>query len=709
MYLLSFMRFLPFRTLLFCLFILLVVACGGQGQKTNKNMEHAYTNHLIKESSPYLLQHAHNPVDWYPWGKEALDKARNENKLIIISIGYAACHWCHVMEHESFEDTIVAKIMNDHFVSIKVDREERPDVDNIYMNAAYLISGRGGWPLNAIALPDGRPVFAGTYFPNDDWIKVLNYYAGLYLSEKEKLINQANQISKGIAEIDEIPMNKNTPRFDAIELEEVFSKWAPNLDNKFGGRIGAPKFPMPVNFNYLLHYAHFAGNDHAMTAVETLLDNMAHGGINDHLGGGFARYSTDDIWKIPHFEKMLYDNAQLVSLYSKAWQATGKEDYKRVVEETLGFISKELTSPEGGFYSSLDADSEGEEGKFYTWTKQEIEEILGNQATAFETYYNITERGNWEHGKNALHRDIDIEALAKKLKRSVIDLESELTENRKKLFEAREKRIRPALDDKILTSWNALMIAGYVHAYRAIGNKEYLEAATKNAEFLVKKALKKGNRLTRNYKNGKSSINAFLDDYALLAEAFIELYQASFNEKWLFKAEDIVEHAIAHFYNEETGMFFYTSDLDEALIARKTETSDNVIPASNSVMAKVLYKLGMYLYKPDYIKMAEKQLNNMKPTVMDHANFYSNWADLMIWFIEEPFEIAIAGKDYALFMDTFGRQYLPNALFLGTDKSSKLELLKDKLVANKTLIYVCKDKTCQLPVTNVEAALLQMK
>lgn len=668
-----------------------------------------FTNSLINETSPYLLQHAHNPVDWYPWGAKALDKAAKEDKLLIISIGYAACHWCHVMERESFEDTMIAQIMNDHFVSVKVDREERPDVDQVYMNASYLISGSGGWPLNAIALPDGRPVFAGTYFRPGDWSKILQYYSTQYATNKEKLIEQADRILAGINEMDEIGLNQSKAIFKIDELEGVVDSWLQSLDKKYGGRTGSPKFPMPVNANFLLHYADQTGNDVALEQVTLQLERMANGGIYDHLGGGFARYATDAKWMIPHFEKMLYDNAQLVSLYAKAWQKTNNPLFKSVVEETLAFLQRELMDETGGFYASIDADSEGEEGKFYVWTLDEIRQTLGKTSSAFETVYNITMAGNWESGKNILHLSQSPEQAAVRLNMQAESLDSTLEKARELLFDEREKRARPRTDDKILTSWNALTITAYIDAYRAFSNPDYLAKAKTNARFLLANLKQDDGSLKRSYKAGKATINAFLDDYALLIDALIGLYQATFEEEWLYEAKAFADYAIQHFWSAQTGMFYYTSVLDAPLIARKTETSDNVIPASNSVMAKAMYMLGLYFNDPTYMNISQVQMNNMKSTVIKHISFYANWADLMIWFIKEPFEIAIAGDKCEAIRQSLSKHYLPDVLMMGAEKNSKLDLMQNKWVNGKTLIYVCKNKTCRLPVATAEKALKQME
>ncbi|MCB0567671.1 MAG: thioredoxin domain-containing protein, partial [Phaeodactylibacter sp.] len=486
-------------------FLLFLWACNAQtGQEPP-----SYTNALINESSPYLLQHAHNPVNWNPWGPAALEQAQKEDKLLIISIGYAACHWCHVMEEESFEDTTIARIMNEHFVAIKVDREERPDVDDVYMTACQMSSkGSCGWPLNAFALPDGRPVWAGTYFPKDQWKNILEYFTKLYQEDRQKLEDYAGRLTEGIQLSGKPRPVTEEALFSEQALAGVVEAFLSNIDFKKGGRQGAPKFPVPNNYEFLLQYHHLTGNEPALEAVTVTLDNMASGGIYDHLGGGFARYSTDADWKAPHFEKMLYDNGQLASLYSKAFQVTKKERYREVVLESLEFIERELTSPEGGFYSSLDADSEGKEGKFYTWQKTEIDSILANepQSAVFCDYYQVQKEGNWED-TNILFPDKNVEKILNKYKLTSNELQQLLAQARQKLFEARSQRIRPRLDDKILTSWNALMLQGYLDAYRAFAEPAFLAKALESGQFIVDNMLKEGHRLDRNYKDGQSSIN----------------------------------------------------------------------------------------------------------------------------------------------------------------------------------------------------------
>ena len=683
-------------------------SCGQTGNMKTDEENQSFSNHLINESSPYLLMHAHNPVDWYPWGQEAFDKAKKENKPLIISIGYAACHWCHVMEKESYSDTAVARLMNENFVAIKVDREERPDVDQVYMNAAQLLNGNGGWPLNAIALPDGRPVYAATYFPKKEWMSLLKQIHAFVKQNPDKAEQQAEALATGIRGSELVKVNTSKAEYNPADFNNVFNNWKKYIDFTNGGNTGAPKFPMPVGNQFLLHYYFLTKNADALKAVKTTLNKMAAGGIYDHVGGGFARYSTDTVWKVPHFEKMLYDNAQLTSLYASAFQLTKDPLYKKVVYETLEFIDRELTSPDSGFYSSLDADSEGEEGRFYIWTKDDMKKILGNNAALAIDYFNVKERGNWEEGKNILYKSGDDVAIAKKYNITPMELSKRITEAKKILLAERAKRIRPALDDKILTAWNALMIKGYTDAYRVFGEQRFLEVALKNAEFLLKNVQSKDYRLNRNFKKGKSSINAFLDDYAFIIDAYIALYQATFEEKWLTEAKHLLEYTLSHFYDATSGMFYYTSNLDPALIARKMEITDNVIPSSNSAMAKNLFILGQYFYNDDYIHKASAMLSNVKQDAVNGRAYYANWDILMAWLAAEPFEVAILGNDFAVKRKELDTHYLPNIFLSGGNSEGSLSLLEGKLVPGKTTIYICRNKSCKFPVTEVGKAVEQI-
>ncbi len=687
-----------------CFQFALLTNCGSrQGESGGTS------NRLADASSPYLKEHADNPVDWYEWGPEALDKAKKENKPLIISIGYSSCHWCHVMERESFMDTAVARIMNENFVSIKVDREERPDIDQIYLESAQLISGNSGWPLNAFALPDGKPFYAGTYFPKEHWITLLQQVVKTYKEENANVLKQAEALTKALKDSEGLPTSaKGTPGLTKETYQNIFSKWQGSFDFRSGGLIGAPKFPMPVIWEFLLQNYYLTENTKALQMVTTTLDEMAKGGIYDHLGGGFARYSTDNDWKVPHFEKMLYDNAQLVSLYAHAYQVTRSSLYEEVIRETLDFVKKELMSPEAGFWASINADSEGEEGKYYYWTKTEIQNSLDKtKAEIFTDYYGVTDSGNWETGKNVLHAKLTKQEFAVVRKMKEGECIHIFSDAENELLKTRSKRVRPSTDTKILLSWNALMLKGCVDAYFALGDAEYLQLALENARFLEKNMIQKDGRLWRNFSNGKASTEAFLDDYALLAKAFIQLYQATFDIHWLETSRLVVDYALAHFRNEQSETFYYTSQQAEDLVVRKTELADNVIPASNSVFAEVLYILGEYYAQDSMIQLSTSMLNHVAKEFETDAPYYANWANLLGLIAYQPYEVAVMGKlslDESRKMQEY---YLPTTLFMGGEEEN-LPLLKNKAVAEGTMIYVCRNKTCKLPQKEVADAMKQL-
>ena len=684
----------------------LIISCNGQNPKMK---EHAHTNALVNETSPYLLQHAHNPVDWHPWNEQTLAKAQEEGKLLIISIGYSACHWCHVMEHESFEDEAVAQVMNQRFINIKVDREERPDIDQVYMNAVQLMQQRGGWPLNCIALPDGKPVWGGTYFSKEQWIDQINQVANFYEERPQEMLDYAEKLAAGIQQSELVAYNSEDADFSWQDLSDMIEPWAKQFDFKEGGPNRAPKFPIPNNYTFLMRYAQLKDDKVISDYVKLTLEKMAFGGIYDQVGGGFARYSTDKLWKVPHFEKMLYDNAQLVSLYSEAHTAYGQKMYKQVVEETLAFVERELSHESGAFYSALDADSEGEEGKFYVWKKDELKALIGEDYKRFANYYNINSKGLWEDGNYILLKDQTDEAFCQKEKIDLSAFEEKVNTWKSILLQKREERVRPGLDDKSLTSWNALMCKAYADAYLAFGNTAYLDRALKSAKFISYKQWQSDNSLWHSYKDGKSSINGFLEDYAFTIEAFIRLYEATFDKQWLNKAHALVEYCTLHFYDGESGMYYFTSDKDAPLVARKMEINDNVIPASSSTMANNLFLLGLLMDNDSYLNMAKVQLNNIKGDMSSYGSGYSNWANLMLKTIAPFYEIAIVGKDATSTALELYQNYQPNSLLLGSTDESNLPLLDNKMVKGQTTIYVCQNKSCQLPTTDIKQALKLMK
>jgi uncharacterized protein YyaL (SSP411 family) len=697
-------------TIFFFTVIFLFLGCSKKETASSK-----LSNALIHETSPYLLQHAYNPVNWKAWNPETLALAKKENKLIIISVGYSACHWCHVMEEESFENDSIAKIMNANFISIKVDREERPDVDKVYMNAVQLMTGSGGWPLNCIALPDGRPIFGGTYFTKEQWSKILINISKLYKENPEKAIKFAENLTKGIQESQLITLNKEVPNFSNKDIMASVDIWKTQVDSIYGGFIGAPKFAMPNSLDYLLRYGYQFNDIATENYVNNTLTKIAYGGIYDQIGGGFSRYAVDEKWHIPHFEKMLYDNAQLVSLYAKAYLINKNEAYKEVVFETLNFVKEELTAKNGAFYSSLDADSkneagEKEEGAFYSWTIKELKSVLGNDFNLFSAYYNINEYGFWEHNTYVLIRNQSKVTFAKAQKITVSLLNDKISKWKKVLKEVRNKRSKPNLDDKVLTSWNALMIQGYVDAYKAFGDEAFLTAALINANFLRDNQFKKEYSLYRNFKNGKSTINAYAEDYATVIQAFISLYEVTLNEKWLISAKKLVEHLFLNFFDENNEMFHFTSKEDANLIARKYEVIDGVIPSSNSLTANSLFKLGHYYADKNYLNTAEQMLNNVKEDALTNSANYSNWLHLMTNFTKPFYEVVVAGENASVVNKRLLNTYAPNILIAGTNKENNtLPLLAYKFNEEETFIYVCVDGTCKMPETSFKKAIANIK
>ncbi|MEE1943685.1 thioredoxin domain-containing protein [Pedobacter sp. KR3-3] len=666
---------------------------------------HKEPNSLINASSPYLLQHAYNPVQWYEWGPAALAKAQAENKLILVSIGYSACHWCHVMEHESFESHEVAEVMNQHFVCIKVDREERPDIDQIYMLAVQLMNGNGGWPLNAICLPDQRPIYGGTYFRKPDWINILLNLAALWKDEPQKATNYAQRLTDGIQQAEQIIPFQGKIDFSPTQLAEIIEPWKRHFDITEGGYNRAPKFPLPNNWSFLLRYAFLTPDEAVFTAVCTTLEAMAMGGIYDQIGGGFARYSVDDKWHVPHFEKMLYDNAQLIGLYAEAYQCLKFQPFVQVIVDTIDWAFREMSAPNGLFYSALDADSEGVEGKFYVWDKTQFDEVVGEEdAVLLAEYFNVTEAGNWaEEETNILRRTLSDEVILAKYGIDEATLCDKVALAKAKLLDERSKRVRPGLDDKCLVAWNAMMIKALADTSQILDHELYYERAKQAATFILSDMVAPGGGLYRNYKNGKASISGFLDDYAFMIEALIALYEADFNEKWLVEAKILTDYVLANFADPTNDMFFYTAGNGEELIARKHEVMDNVIASSNSVMAQNLQKLGLLYDDEAYNQKASAMLAAVLPRIKAYGSAYSNWCIQLLNEVHGLNEIALTGMTIEAVKKELNAQYIPNKMMLGGAKSS-LPLLAGKL-SEETKIYVCRNKTCQLPVATVEEAL----
>lgn len=670
-------------------------------------------NELNLETSPYLLQHASNPIHWKGWSEDTLATAKKENKLIIISIGYSACHWCHVMEHESFENEEVANVMNPNFISIKVDREERPDVDAIYMKAVQIMTGRGGWPLNVVCLPDGRPVWGGTYFRKEEWTNTLEQLYEMYVSNPEKIEEYAEKLHQGIQVLGIVEHNTSQEQNHTNNIKPLVEKWSKSFDWEYGGYARAPKFMMPNNYLFLQRYGFQTQSQDLLNFVDLSLTKMAYGGLFDTVDGGFSRYSVDMRWHVPHFEKMLYDNGQLISLYAEAYKRTKNTLYKEVIEKTLTFVEREFLNSDNGFFSALDADSLNkenklEEGAFYVWTKLELEEILKSDYEVFSHLFNVNEFGFWEHNNYVLIQSQTIENLASQFGLTEKELITKKKHWEQLLFLEREKRSKPRLDDKSLTSWNAIMLKGYVDAYNALGNPHYLAIAEKNAQFIIEKQWSPVGFLYRSYKNGKSTIEGFLEDYAFTIAAFIALYQATLKENHLHHAKQLTDYCLDHFYDEAQHFFSFNSKSATQLIASHFETEDNVIPASNSVMANNLYVLSILFQNDYYEKIALQMLHHIIPN-MDYASAYSNWLNLWMNLFEDQKELAVCGENVFQEIQKINAEYLPYVMIAGSIKSSDLPFLENRFLENETLFYVCQNKACLLPKQTLVDVLEDLK
>ena len=655
-----------------------------------------HSNELIHESSPYLLQHAHNPVNWVPWSKEAFEKAREENKLVLVSIGYSACHWCHVMEHECFENEEVASLMNEHFINIKVDREEHPDVDQVYMTAVQLMTQKGGWPLNCFTMADGSPVYGGTYFPKDQWMHVLRSLVHTMKHDTEKVHQYAEKLKEGVKQSELIETPASIENWDAEKLHELVLRWSHSFDFSHGGPTRAPKFPLPSNLDFLLSYGVWQEHEKTLGYVELTLDKMAMGGIYDQIGGGFARYSVDMLWKVPHFEKMLYDNGQLLEVYAKAYKYFKKELYKETCYGILNWLEREMLSNENAFYSALDADSEGEEGEFYCWSINELKEILGQDFDWLKEYYNINQLGYWEDEKYILLKNETDESFAKRKSWTIEDFKKNVQSINERLLHVRDKRINPGMDDKCLTSWNAILISGLCEAYSAFDDESFVLLARKAATWIENKQLKSDYTLWRTYKNGKSKIKGVLEDYVFVIKAFIDLYQVTFEEKWMEIAKNLTETVENEFQDSHTKMCYFTSK-DTELIARKMELNDNVIPASNSVMAHNFHKLSYFYRKPDWKDNAEQMLANVYEGMEMYGSGYSNWALLLLQLIDSIEEIEIVGPNANEIRQNRNNKFKIGTIYSGGNAFS-LPILQEKTVTSKTVLYRCKGESCDSPI-----------
>jgi uncharacterized protein YyaL (SSP411 family) len=663
-------------------------------------------NSLIHESSPYLLQHAHNPVNWVPWSNDIFERARQENKLVLISVGYSACHWCHVMEHESFEDEEVAKIMNDHFINVKVDREERPDVDQVYMTAVQLMTQRGGWPLNCITLPDGRPIYGGTYFPKEQWKSILSSLQHLFVNDPGKAEEYATRLHEGIVNSELISNAQEPEPFEAEKLHELVHRWKRQFDNMEGGNNRAPKFPLPNNYLFLLRYGTLFSDESILKHTELTLDKIAMGGIYDHVGGGFTRYSVDMLWKVPHFEKMLYDNAQLIALYSQAYKLFKKPLYARVVKQTIQWLEREMMHPEGCYYAALDADSEGEEGKYYCWSHEEYKQILADDFSFATDLYSINARGYWEEGKYIPLRVLTDKELQQKYQLDENALEERISNINQSLHSIQKGRVRPGTDDKCLTSWNALLATGLCDAYAAFGEEEYLHLAHKIVRWIDSHQIKEDNSLWRTRKNGVSTIDGFLEDYASVIQAFTRFYEVSTDEQYLLKAKDLTEYTIKHFQHPESKMFYFTPDSTQ-LIARKMDINDNVIPSSNSMMANNLWNLGHFFEQKEWLNDSRQQLMNVYDGMEMYGSGYTNWALLLMNNTQRFYEVVLSGDKSESRILNWLNQYLPHTLTAYDSEIVPLGKYKNTV---ETLYYVCSETDgCLAPVSDISDALEQVR
>ncbi len=661
-----------------------------------------YTNDLINETSPYLLQHAHNPVNWVAWSDDAFERAKKENKLVLISVGYSACHWCHVMEHESFEDKEVAALMNKFFISVKVDREERPDVDQVYMTAVQIMTQQGGWPLNCFCLPDGRPIYGGTYFPKDQWIHILKSLHFTFQNDFEKVEEYASKLHEGVQRAELIQKNETEIQFNIEKLRELVLRWSKLFDGINGGDSKAPKFPLPQNYLFLLEYATQMDDQKVMEHVCLSLDKMAMGGIYDQVGGGFARYSVDMLWKVPHFEKMLYDNGQLIELYSKAYRITNSPLYKRVVDETVQWLEREMIADRGGLYSALDADTEGQEGKFYVWSERELAETLTNDFDWASDYFEMGYHSDWEGNKVLMCSQTDEIFLNEKGWTEVF-FDQELKKLKKRLLNIRSERVFPGIDDKVLTGWNAMTVKGLAHAAVIFDEPRYLDLGRDIITTLLNNQWD-GNQLKRNFKNGYSTIDAFLEDYAHMIDGLIALHQADLEENWINAAVSLTEKAIQEFSDEKSGMFFFT-DSSSNLIARKMEINDNVIPSSNSVMAHNLFALGSLTGRMEWINRAEQMMYNVYDGMEMYGSGYSNWAMLLQRMITGQKEVVFAGNNVDEAISEFRGQIDIPVLLARVTESSTLSISQGRHSTDDLIIYVCEKGVCSLPVKSVAEAI----
>jgi uncharacterized protein len=674
----------------------------------------AWENRLARETSPYLLQHAHNPVDWYAWGDEALERARREDRPILLSIGYAACHWCHVMERESFENEKVAQLMNESFVCIKVDREERPDLDDIYMSATVAMSGSGGWPMTVFLTPAQEPFFAGTYFPPVDrfgrpgFRTVLQKLTELWQNERSAVLGQAKELTEHVRKL-AAPGANGSLQLDS--QRSAVEQLAQSYDSRHGGFGKAPKFPPAQTLELFLRYVRRTDDARANSMLKGTLDGMKAGGMYDQLGGGFARYSTDERWHVPHFEKMLYDNAQLAKVYTEAYQLGADPEYARIATETLDYVMREMQGPEGGYYSATDADSEGVEGKFFVWEPHEIEELLGPEdAERFCAYYDVTAQGNWE-GLNVLRVQRKHEAVAAELGISEATLRESLARALPILYEARSQRVPPLLDDKVLVAWNGLMIEAFALAARVFPERGYAESAGRAASFLLERLTRPDGGLFRTYRAGKAHLAAYLEDYAYFAQGLVSLYEVSGDERYLNEAARLAERLLSDFGDAEGGPFYQTAHAHEALIARVRDGHDGAIPNANAIAAHALARLARHLGRPAWEERAREALRGYAQAVERLPRAFGSTLNALDFMTEASLELVLVGEPgtpgYNDLAAEIAKRYAPNRIEarLAPNHTSRLPLAEGKsLVDAKAALYVCRNFTCSAPVTTPSEA-----
>ncbi|WP_299435530.1 thioredoxin domain-containing protein [uncultured Aquimarina sp.] len=666
---------------------------------------HKYTNQLIEETSPYLLQHAHNPVNWKPWSTDALSEAKQLDKLVLVSVGYSSCHWCHVMEEETFTDESIAQVMNENFINIKVDREERPDVDQVYMTALQLMKGSGGWPLNVITLPDGKPIYGGTYHTKEEWNNTLQQIVKLYKQNPQKLKDYAENVTAGIQTINLIEPIKQNASLSKAVVQNSIENWRKNWDLIWGGEKTETKFIMPSNLDFLLDYALLEEDNEILDYVENTLEKMALGGLYDHVGGGFFRYSTDRYWKVAHFEKMLYTNAQLLSLYSKAFKVYKKPLFKEVILGTTAFLHREMKNKEGGFYAAMDADTDSEEGKYYTWNEKELRSLLKDDYAIFSEYFGIKKENQLDTKNYVLYRSKTDSTFANEQQISLKNLNDYKNEWIKRLSEAKKQRMVPSIDDKIIISWNALLIKGYTNAYMALGNKEFLEEAEAISGFIQKEGYNEGN-LIHSYKKNSKKTNGFIEDYSYLTSAYIDLYSATMNIKYLEKAIQLNRTTEELFKDSSSEMYKFSTN--DELISKIVKVNDGVLPSPNSVVAHNKFRLGLLYYDRDLLAKSKKMLTSMLVNIEENASNYSNWNSLLLHSVYPFYEVAIIGEDADSFIKEFDNIYIPNIIIAGAIKESQIPLFKNKYVKDDTYVYVCQEGMCKLPVNKVKDAIEQL-